>query len=342
MKRNFYDTSFVTLSGIRGQVPRILKYVIENRDKVLSEYELTSLAQSIRTVLKNPMADLFNRIAATEQLGNFAAIYSKDSGNDLPEVAASQNITLDLKYLNESNVLATVPELNNKVMLNITPMVKKEKYEDKLIITAADTFMNSICRGHLVASYHDAEQWLTPALNVFIVKTYSMTMAGAITRYFNLNVTENLTVAGVFALYMCQMLDGNKVDYFPALFNKCTWLGNRADIENIAEACKEVSSKGLTLADTCSLVAELGPEKLKKFDVRTLKVLAGNLGSDVITTYIAMEYPPYWVYLLLQAFSGVKIPLAYTLNAAKLKLEGTTKFVPMLLAHEELFNIHRK
>lgn len=341
MKRNFYDTSFVTLSGIRGQIPRILKYVIENRDKVLSSYELTMLAQSIRSVLKNPMADLFSRIVSANQIGNFAAIYSKDSGNELPEIAASQNITLDLNVLEESRVLATVPEVNHKVLLNITAMVRKEKYEDRYTVTAADTFMNSICRGHLVASYHDAEQWLTPALNVFLVKTYSMTMAGAITRYFNLSITENLLVMGIFALYMCQMLDGDNTNTFPALFNKCAWIGNHNDLANIAELCKERSAKGLTLRDVCELIAEHGPDKLKKFDVRTLKVLAGNIGGDPIVTYISMEYPPYWLYLVVLALGGAKIPLSYSLNSARLKLEGTTKFIPMLLAHGELFNLNR-
>lgn len=340
MKRNFFDTSLASLAGIRMQIPRIQKYVIENRDKVLSASDLTSLAQSIRTVLKNPMAELFERITATGQLENFAAIYSKDSGNELPEIAASQNITLDLKQI-ENSTLASIREVNNKVLVNITPMVKSDKFEDRLRVTSTDAFMNAICRGHLVASYYDREQWLTPALNVFIVKTYSMTMASAVSRYYNLSMLDNLTVAGVFALYMCQLLDGNKTDYYPSLFGKCTWIGNKNDIDNIAELCKEEASAGLTLDSVCSMVAKLGPDKLKEFNVRALKTLCGNLGPDTITTFFALEYPPYWVYLLLLSFSGAKIPLSYSLNGAKLKMEGTTKFIPQLLMCEELFSITR-
>lgn len=340
MKRNFFDTSLASLAGIRMQIPRIQKYVIENRDKVLSASDLTSLAQSIRTVLKNPMAELFERITVTDQLENFAAFYSKDSGNELPEIAASQNITLDLKQI-ESTTLASIPEVNNKILVNITPMVKTEKFEDKLRVTSTDAFMNAICRGHLVASYYDREQWLTPALNVFIVKTYSMTMANAVSRYYNLSMVDNLTVAGIFALFMCQLLDGDETNIHPALFNRCTWIGNKNDIDNIVEMCKDFSSKGLTLTDVCQLISQIGASKLKTFDVRSLKTLCGNLGPDTITTFFALEYPPYWVYLLLLSFSGAKIPLTYALNSFKLKLEGTTKFIPQLLACEELFSITR-
>lgn len=341
MKRNFFDTSFASLSGTNGQIPRVLKYVVENRDTILSEDELTALAQSIRTILKNPMAELFNRIVSSGQLENFAAIYSKTPGKDLPEVTASQNITFDLKQVDDQGILTHIPEANKKVLINITPMVRAEKFDDNMRVIAADVFQHTICRSFLVASYYDNTTWLNPYLNVFITKTYSIVISSIISRAYNLTLTENALVSGILALFMCQMLDGDKIDYYPALLNRCTWLGSRKEIEDLAEACREKSSGGLNLELVCDLIAKLGPEKMRNFNVSALKMLCAKIGPDVLTSYIALEYPPYWIYLLISALSGTKIPLIYLLNNTRLMQEGRSKFLDQLLTDERLFQLQR-
>lgn len=63
-----------------------------------------------------------------------------------------------------------------------------------------------------------------------------------------------------------------------------------------------------------------------------LMALAGTLGGDIIVTEIALDYPPYWVYLLALALSGQKIPLIYQLNMQRLMTDGKTKFLQQLLA----------
>lgn len=150
-------------------------------------------------------------------------------------------------------------------------------------------------------------------------------------------------VMAILALFMTQMLDGSDGDpMYPTLYNRCTFAGSRNDLTYIAKQCEETSRDGLTLASTCQLIADSGPEKLKNFNIMKLMALAGTLGGDIIVTEIALDYPPYWVYLLALALSGQKIPLIYQLNMQRLMTDGKTKFLQQLLADEKVFNVARR
>lgn len=85
----------MTFAGIKSQLPRVIRYVAENRDIIVPPELMRSLVQSIRTILKNPMAEFFNRIVTADQLNNFATIYIQSSETAIPEIIASQNLSLD-------------------------------------------------------------------------------------------------------------------------------------------------------------------------------------------------------------------------------------------------------
>ena len=341
MKRNFFDTDFAAYAGLHAQIPRVLRYVVENRDVVIQTSELNDLAHSIRTILKNPMAEAFNRLVANEQLSNFAAVYLKSTETAVPEIVASQNITLDFKQVKGGEILRALPEFNNKILVDVTQTLKTDRYTGELQINAADVFQNLFVRGHLVASYFDSETWLTPYLSEFVVRTYTMIISSIIGRQFNLTLIEQMQIMGIFALYMCQLLSPEDDDLvMPTLFNRCTFIGSREDLKNITEACRDVSATGLTLSKTCKLVADLGPEKMRKFNALVLSTMC-RVGPDVLTSRIALEYPPYWVYVLLLALSGTKTPMIYHLTANKLAQEGRTKFLDQLLSNQQIFNLHR-
>ena len=69
--------------------------------------------------------------------------------------------------------------------------------------------------------------------------------------------------------------------------------------------------------------------------------LTGNLGPDSITSHLALEYPPYWIYILLLALSGNKIPIVYQLNNMRLAQEGRSKFLQQLMTYDALFTVNR-
>lgn len=343
MKRKFFGIGFVKSTGLAGQTPRALKYLVENRDSVLPCGLVAEMAQNIRVILKTPMAEFFDHILEAKGLSNFTSLYLLESDSSIPEVLAQTLVTLDLKQVDTSGITRSCGEISNKILTNVSGFIKRDKATGRFGVTSIDGFINQYNRGLLVASYEDSTRgWLSPYLGEFTVRTYSMILSSVITRYYNLSIPESMQVMGIFALYMSQLLDSDDGDLvYPALFGRCTFVGSRAELAALSKACAHESSKGLTLESTCNLIAELGPERLKSFDLRSLYTLACTLGPDTITTSLALEYPPYWVYILMLALSGNKIPIVYQLNNMRLASEGRSKFLSQIMSYDELFTVNR-
>lgn len=341
MKPLFFDTQFATLAGLSTQMPRVLRYAVENKNAVFSAIELAALVQPIRTILKTPTAEFFDRLVAADQLPYFSAINITTKDSSVPELLTSTSITLDLKYAPGAQALSSIPEYKDKCLVNITSVIRPDKVSGGYLINAVDTFQNLIVRSSLCMSYHDRPwDWISASLAEFCAKSYSMILSGIISRYYNLSLTETLKIAGIFALYFTQMLDvDNKA--MPGYFNRCTFIGSRLELQEIAKFCESQSTSGLNLKKVCQLAVEMGPEKMKNFNPASLLALAGNLGPDYITSQIALEYPPYWVFMMLLALSGAKIPLIFQMNQQKLTAEGRTKFLQHLLTCQSLFDVRR-
>lgn len=342
MKRNFFHTEFATHAGFQSQLPRVFKYTIENRHALLPKMELERLAVSIRMILQSPLAQIFERILNTGCLNNFAALNIPNKGSSLPELLTTTNITLDIRQAETSNIGQALPEIRDRCLVNVSGTLKMNRQSGGFDVNATDLFQQLLVRGHLCMSYYDQENWLNAALTEFIVRSYSMILSNLISRYHDLSLMDQMLVAGVFALFYCQKMSpekGNITD--PPLFNRCTFVGNRNDLENIKAICKEVAPQGLTLSKVAEVISHHAPSRMDKFSVSEINILCGNLGPDAITSMIALEYPPYWLYELILAFSGTKIPLVYQLNNQKLMQEGRSKFLSQLLTHQALFDIRR-
>lgn len=342
MKRNFFDTGMVTWAGIQDQIPRVLKYVVANRDIVLPAETTRVLAQSIRTILKNPMAEFFNRILSEDQLSNFATIYIQPSEISIPEVIASQNITMDLKQVRGTDVLRSLPELYNKPIINLTTALKPDRTYGGLTVSAVDSFQQMFCRAQMVASYYDNDVWLSPYLGEFVVRTYSMIISSIISKLFSLSLDETMKVMGVCAIFMSQLLDpdeGNPT--MPSIYNRCTFIGSRSELEAIAGEVSDITAGGVNINKLPEMIKRVGPDRMKSFNLQMLFSTCGNLGPEVVTGRIALEYPPYWTYCLLLALSGVKTPMIYQLNNCRLSNEGRSKFLSSLLTYEKMFDLRR-
>ena len=343
MKRQFFDTGFATFAGLTSQIPRVLRYAIENRNSIFSTSELMQLALSTRNILKTPMASVFERLVSSEKLENFAAIYPNEKGSSIPELLTASNITLDLKQVPDPTLLKSFPELRNKVLINMTGFLRPDRSTGGYTVNAVDLFQNTVVRGHLVASYQDSDGWLTPYLAEYAVKSYSMILSGLISRYYSLTLVETMKVQGVLALFMCQLFSRETDSLvFPPLFNKCTYIGSHTELQELADECESFTKNGLTVNTLCELIAHVGPDRMKAFDQASFKALCGNLGPDILTSQISLEYPPYWVFIMLLALSGAKLPLIFQMNAQKLTQEGRSKFLHQMLVSDILYDVTRR
>ena len=342
MKRNFFYTEFATYAGLELQIPNVIKYTTEHRYCILSAAEADRMAGSIRMILTSPLSQFFNRICSVTGLQTFALLNITDKNDTIPELLTSNSLTLDIRQAEDTINKAAIPEVRNKVLVNVTGCIKLNKYTGQYEINSVDLFQQLLVRGQLTMSYYDNLDWLNPVLSEFVVRSYSMILSNMIARYHDLTLLDQMRIAGILAFYYCQLLySGTNKVTDPPIFNRCTFLGSRADLLNIQKLCNDYAPDGLSIVKVAELITASGPERLHNFTVSELNVLCGSLGTDNLTTLISLEYPPYWVYLLVLALSGAKIPLIFQLNNQKLLNEGKSKFLNTLLTSVPVFNTDR-
>lgn len=330
MKRKFFDTQFAIQAGLDGHMPRVLKYVVENQNYVLSSDELTELIRPIRTILKTPMATMVDRMIEATGLVNFAAYYVPVKDASMPEILTANNITLDLKQVPNASALSSMPKLRNKVLLNLNGLVSQTAGSGANV-SDADRLRALLVRGQLVASYWDHDNWPSPSIAEYAIKSYSIILSALISRYYNLSLPEQNKIGAILGFYQAQWYVGNGVLNNP-VYLRLNYLGNRAELEEVAKLCIESYPEGMTLDDACALVAQVGPDKMKQFNRTTLMAIGGNLGDDLIVSQLGLEYPPYWVYMLICSLSGAKTPMVYQLNSQRLIQEGRSAWLNRLMA----------
>lgn len=342
MKRSFFDTGFAVHAGIAQQLTRLMKYMLENRHTIFDREDLERLCMPIRAILKTPLAECFDRMLSGGTLSNFCAFYVPDKSTGVPEILSTPSITIDMKQASNASIVSTLPEVRDRILVNLTSTLKRDRMTGGFSVSAVDAFYHLFVRGQFVVGYNDQDTWLNTYLADYVVKTYSMILAGLISRYYNLSFPEQMRVAGVFALHYSQLLSGEDSDNeMPPLFMHCTFLGNRAELMAMAKEYSYKSAAGLNAESCCELIAGMGIDKMANFNIQSLIAMTNSLGPDLITSQISLEYPPYWVFMLVAALSGAKIPLIYQLNQHKLNNEGRSRWVTQLLNQRSIFDYTR-
>lgn len=166
MKRKFFDIGFIKSTGMIGQTPRVLKYLVENRNTIIPYGNLAEMAQNIRLILKTPMAEFFDRIISSKGLGNFIPLYLAESGESIPELLAQTLITLDLKQIDTANVTRSLPMIRDRVIVNLSSIIRQDKNTGRFTVSSVDSFLSSFVKSYLVASYNDSDDWLSPYLEI--------------------------------------------------------------------------------------------------------------------------------------------------------------------------------
>lgn len=317
MIKYFWDTQFSKMADYSSQVRNVVKYLIQNRSVVVPPQALESIYQ-IKPYSKTIINELFDRCVNTGYINEFASILpiepkgimrQQTPSISIPEVLTTSGLVVDFKNNPNGSPLASYSELNNKLLINLAGLVKRNEQTRNLIVSDINELHSMYVRAMLVRSFSVSDGWLTPSLSTFIVKTYALSLASMVGKTENLSFPEQMTVAMIFALYMSQQFARNDDDpNKPRNFYKCTYLGSISDLENIASRASERSSDGLSLQTCCELIAETGPQRLQKFNIGTLYRLGVMLGSSLepVSTRIALEYAPYFTYMVLNVLSGGK------------------------------------
>ena len=310
---NLQTTALGRATALQQQAERVLPFLISYKDMVtLNDLDVEAISK-LRT-FSNTVINELSMLAGNE--GKFHSLLFLNFNNfnqTVPEVLTFNDVTIDGKTLDKA------PEPLQKAWINLTPIIgKKRNPSDPINITDIPRMQQLVLRGLLVMSYNDAEKiWLEPRLCVFIVESYSMLIASKLQMAFNLNFDEMRFVQTIFALYCAQLLcvGEDSTTSWPSLINRCSFLGSQSEINDKLNLMEDVLGNDRTLSiDKCiSVIKGHGAPRMSNFEGRMLYQMFGSTNAEATILPYALDYPPYWIYLILKALSNDKNPFLNTL-----------------------------
>ena len=342
LTKQFRNTTIARLMDYNNQLKDVIKYVISNRSFVLSPIVLEPIFQ-LKPYTRSIINELFERCVNTGYISEFASLFITNTADSVPEILLpAAGIPIDLKNEPLASPLSSYYELNNKLLVDITSLIKMNKQTRNLAVSDINELHSMYVRLMLVRSFSVSNGWLTPFLSLFIIKAYCLSLASLIGKQENLNFMERITIAKIFALYMSQQFARNDEDPArPNNYYRCTFLGTNNELTDMMNLAAAKAPQGLNLMTCCELIAETGPQRLKNFTIENFYRLAVRLGAatEPSVTRIALEYPPYFTFMLLKVLSGEKGgSLQIQLKENRLIGTESKKFTDELKVCQSLFN----
>lgn len=322
------DTSFATQFNLQQDISNTLRYLIDNRDIVLLQSQVQTLCQT-KTLATTPITKLFENIYQNNLIDEYALIDTTLSSQSSPELLTIPDIVVDMKQFNNAAVvLNSIKEYKNKIIINTAPFIRKNR-DGMINLTDINEFHRQIVRGALVSSYYNTNDsiWLNPNLIKFITETYAKCISSVIQRLYNLTLVEQNTISIILAWFFLQRM----TDDHEELLMQCDFLGSKMSIRQSIEMFKEyIGNNGIKdINDLSRLISLCGPSNMRNFNSDIYTRLMSKSGTSFITMRLAIEYPPYWVYQLLIALSGIKINLSFLLQKTKLMKPASEFFLQL-------------
>jgi len=316
---SIFDTLTSRTTVNKTQLRELVNFLISNRAYRLSASEVKTLV-SVKSLAITAISSLFNRSIELHAETLFSFMKIPNTVTSVPEVVTYRHVAFDLKQLATTtdasallDTLKVVPEFSNTIFENVTPMIRSS---GELTDTLA--FQSTVVRDLLVRSYYDnkATVWLTPSLLRYLCRFYNMSMSSAIGSVFNLTFSEQQAVAAVFSIYFLQMVSDTDTAEAMVKTSKLG-LGTPDQLLGVIGRLKDTLGPrydAMTLDDVCVGINSLGIGRLSGVDRKFIYTKNRSIGPDAMTSAMAIEYPPYWCYLVLTALSGRKMGLQNVLK----------------------------
>lgn len=306
------------------QLSNIIQFVIQNNDCILDRNSQQNVYYQRSSIL-TPISMIFSHLVDSEVIYKTFSplvIESKVIRNTIPEILANPNFIVNLEELDNSPILNAYPHIQNTVIVNITPWISTSGGTYK--VTDTNMLHGLFVKGALCKSYFQTKtRWLTPTLVSFIAKSYSMIISNIIASSFNLDITHEKFCRFLFANYFLQKLNNDTNIPAAGINTLGNIIGSQSDIESMVTDAFKSKSFGLTFSDTVQILHDHISTRIPTFSEFNLVRMCSGLMGDIVTSSIALEYPPYWVYGLLLAASFGKTGLSVRLK--QLRLENDNK-----------------
>ena len=319
MKPSIATTPYGMSLDLRKRAMEAATFLAKNQGIILGRDGTEYLRSSVKMTVSTPITDIYTRAADSGKLNCFT-IFDLSKTSDMPSLLTANEIAIDGKYISRE-----MPHDFQTVWINMTPFSRSsDAYNRNLQITDTMQLASAVARGLLCMSYNDSDIWLTPSLRITIVEAYSLCMTQRMKTLFDLNFEEYSLVRLLFAAYMAQMLDStNSAKEVPPMLYSCKFLfmdtGTPRTIDERMEGISATRSKiapstDLSIDTICQILQVHGPQRMQKLlKAATFYQFMSRSPMDSQSMLFACDYPPYFVYMLLNNLRGGKNPFFQSL-----------------------------
>ena len=335
-RQNIYSTTSASTILNERAIQNFLSYVKTNRGFIVPSSKNQELCR-VRNSSNILISDLYTKMMALGKYNSFSFMRIPLKDNAIKEVVETPYLTFDILQMrdilnSEYKELILIPELNNKIIINYTDISRANGE-----ISDFSQFQSRIVRDFLSRSFYVSKgsAWISPTFVCYIAKVYNMTIGGQIARKFGLSPDIQMFLQILFAIYsVSKMVDNNQVSAFIKAHHKD--LGLRTDsveIEGVFSFIEDTIKRRTpdNLFDVCKIIEEYGSDQLigtngPRITVPVLNVMFSSWHNDSFVSFVALEYPPYFAYLILLVISNFRIGLSFSMKNLNLVKEGQNIF----------------
>ena len=324
MKIDLTQTSIGRSSNVSDYASNARAFLLENIEFITFDHdEERRLLKTQDRFVKTVMSDLYLQMIEEDKSEIFTLL-TLDQVRKIPSWFLISWLDIDTLILKQTdvhsyNTLSGISRYRNKILVDITPYYSRKKNE----IVDSNGLYSRIVRNLLCRSYFQSDKlWLSPGLIYLLTKFYAMILGSKIGRMYNLSIQEQFVVSSILSVYFVNRCS-NIPDTINPLMYKMEFLGRMADVKSIYNFISEnYTVETFDLQAAIDTIVKLGPSRISKFNLKTFQQMMINLTSNQSISLIALEYPPYWAYIILSAISGEKTNTYHTIKNLNLRKES--------------------
>jgi hypothetical protein len=322
-RESIFDVFSVKQTVNNPQLTELINFLMDNRD-VRLDHDITKQITSRDPLIKPGISHIFRR-AVMSGKDNIFSFCNIPMNTNAPEIVTYDYVSFDFaqlagKHANLYKDTTFIPGFKDTVFYNVSSVIKTNNEPSDINQFQAKCVLSMLSR-----SYYNSGvlPWLTPTIIRFLCRSYNMSIGTAISSSYGLTYAEMQIIKTILSFYFLKCVASVHEAEVLIKTSKLD-LGPTNEIQDVVNKIKELLGdkyENISFDDMCYCIQNCGIGRLsgvnRKWMVQRLK----SLGPDMFTTSIALEYPPYFCYLLLLAEAGKKIGMFNILMKTDLKRE---------------------
>lgn len=319
---NIYESVAAKTNGVLAQMKLFVEFVAKNREIRISGNALNNIWNA-QSLTQTPISDLYDLIMISPFKDDIVLI-NIPSQTAFPEIFQYRHIVFDMLQLKPVakglyDVIHGLPEFSDKIIINVTDMINKKT----LAMQNATLFKGYVVRAvlsRLYFLYGQERTWVPPQVSLYATQVFGTVFSSLLAEQMNLDAAEQSVANTILSYYYLGLNTPDSKAITIQLQNR-TDLGDGLFIKRVVDSITETyGHEPITFSQACEVLNQSGVYKLSGSVQSYMFTLASRLYQDKLFAVAAIDYPPVWLWLILETFSTQKTGLAFIIKKRNSRL----------------------